>query len=316
MKVLDLFSGIGGFSLGLERAGMETIGFVEIDPFCQSVLKMHWPDVPVYDDIKTLHAEEFKIRPDVICGGLPCQPFSVAGKQRGKKDDRYLWPEMLRVIKEFRPNWVIAENVVGLINMGLDEVLLDLESEGYTTQSFVIPAAGLDGSHRRERVWVVGYAEHDGSSASEVSGQLAGDAPEGSQGSQFSFELEGAGGSGNSQDVANAESLGLQMRSQSGDPESEGQEPEQQSARRSELLARALNEAQPGMGRKSDGLPKWLDGLEFINRPDRGDTPRVTEEGTNRAARIKALGNAVVPQIPQVLGRAILEVEKKYAAKQ
>ena len=314
MKVLDLFSGIGGFSLGLEKAGMETIGFVEIDPFCQSVLKTHWPDVPVYDDVKTLHAKDFETKPDIICGGFPCQPWSVAGKQRGKKDDRHLWPEMLRVIKEFRPSWVIAENVVGLVNLGLDEVLFDLEGAGYTTQSFVIPAAGVNASHRRERVWVVGYAEHHGSSTSEIGGESAEDARESEKGAQLSFELEGTGRSGDSQDVANAESDGLQMWSESGDFESEGSLTDEQSARRSELLVRAINEAKPSVGRKSNGIPRWLDGLEFLTCPDSDGTPRITEEGKNRAARIKALGNAVVPHIPHVLGKAILEVEKKYAA--
>ena len=155
MKVLDLFSGIGGFSLGLERAGMETIAFCEIEPLCQQVLKKHWPDVPVFNDIRNLTANELPEQPDVICGGYPCQPFSVAGDRRGQEDDRHLWPEMFRLVKECRPSWVIGENVAGHITMGVDEVLSDLQGEGYTAQTFVIPAVAVDAPHRRDRVWVI-----------------------------------------------------------------------------------------------------------------------------------------------------------------
>jgi len=123
MKVLDLFSGIGGFSLGLERAGMETVAFCEIEPFPCKILKKHWPHIPIFNDVRSL---DYDGRVDVICGGFPCQPFSVAGKQKGKEDDRHLWPAMFNLIKKHRPNWVIGENVAGLINMGLDDVLADL----------------------------------------------------------------------------------------------------------------------------------------------------------------------------------------------
>ena len=127
MKVLDLFSGIGGFSLGLERAGMETIAFCEFDKKAQLVLKKHWPDVPIYDDVRKLNGRQFEGQSiDLICGGFPCQPFSVAGNRQGKEDDRHLWPEYLRLIQEIRPRWIIGENVTGLINMGLDQVLHDL----------------------------------------------------------------------------------------------------------------------------------------------------------------------------------------------
>jgi DNA (cytosine-5)-methyltransferase 1 len=120
LKLLDLFSGIGGFSLGLERTGgFETVGFCEIDPFCQKVLRKHWPNVPIYEDVRTIDA----IPANVISGGYPCQPFSTAGKRGGAEDDRHLWPEMYRIVKASRPEWVIAENVAGHISMGLDTVL-------------------------------------------------------------------------------------------------------------------------------------------------------------------------------------------------
>lgn len=159
LNVLDLFSGIGGFSLGLERAGMKTIAFCEIEDFPRKVLAKHWPGVPIFRDIKELKGEDINETVDVICGGYPCQPFSVAGKRTGEKDDRHLWPEMLRLVKEKRPHWVLAENVVGHISMGLDTVLFDLEDEGYATETFIIPACGVTLPHRRDRVWIVAHAE-------------------------------------------------------------------------------------------------------------------------------------------------------------
>ena len=147
MRVLDLFSGIGGFSLGLESAGMETVAFCEQDKFCQKVLAHHWPDLPIHSDITELNGYEYRGAVELICGGFPCQPFSVAGKRRGKEDDRALWPEMLRVIREVAPRWVIGENVSGIIAMELDQVLFDLESEGYTCWTFVIPACAVDAHH-------------------------------------------------------------------------------------------------------------------------------------------------------------------------
>ena len=126
MRVLDLFSGIGGFSLGLEAAGMETVAFCEREPFCQAVLKKHWPDIPCHDDVKTLDGSQYAGRVDVVCGGYPCQPFSIAGKQQGHKDERHLWPEMLRIIQGCKPRWVVAENVAGHIELGFDEVAASL----------------------------------------------------------------------------------------------------------------------------------------------------------------------------------------------
>ena len=170
MRVLDLFSGIGGFSLGLQRAGMQTVAFCEIDPFCRRVLEKRFPGVPIFDDIRTLTKRSLQeagvtsdAEPiDLICGGFPCQPFSVAGNQRGDQDDRYLWPEMLRVISEVRPTWIIGENVPGIINMALDNVLSDLENLSYACQTFNIPACAVDAPHQRKRVWIVAHAGGDG----------------------------------------------------------------------------------------------------------------------------------------------------------
>lgn len=158
MNLLSLFSGIGGIDLAAERAGMTTVAFCECDPFCQQVLRKHWPTTRIFNDVRDLTRSELPERIDVVAGGYPCQPFSNAGKRRGAEDDRYLWPEMRRVIDETRPDWVVGENVAGHVSMGLDEVLADLESLGYTALPFVIPAASVGARHVRDRCWVVAHA--------------------------------------------------------------------------------------------------------------------------------------------------------------
>lgn len=158
MKHIDLFSGIGGFALAADRVfgDVEHI-FVENDEFCQQVLKKHWPEAEVYGDIREFDGESTQI----VTGGFPCQPFSVAGRKRGTADNRYLWPEMLRVIRESKPEWVIAENVPGLLTIegGLvfEQVCVDLESEGYEVQPFIIPAVALNALHRRDRLWIIAH---------------------------------------------------------------------------------------------------------------------------------------------------------------
>ena len=160
---LSLFSGIGGLDLAAEMAGFKTVGQCEWADFQTKVLEKHWPDVPRWRDIRTLTGDSFYERTglrtvDVISGGFPCQPFSLAGKREGKDDDRYLWPEMLRVIRELKPTWIIGENVPGIVNLALDTVLSDLENEGYSAQPFIIPACGVDAPHRRDRVAIVAYS--------------------------------------------------------------------------------------------------------------------------------------------------------------
>lgn len=160
LKVLDLFSGIGGFSLGLERTGgFETVAFCEINSFRRSILRKNWPEVPIYDDVRTLNYDG---PVDVICGGYPCQPFSTAGHRKGNQDERHLWPAMFNLVKKHRPAWVIGENVVGHVTMGLDAVLDDLESEDYSTRAFVIPAYGVGSYQERDRVWVVSHSKGQG----------------------------------------------------------------------------------------------------------------------------------------------------------
>jgi len=151
---IDLFSGIGGFALAANAAGYDTRVFCEQDDYCTGVLNRHWPGVPVIRDIREFDGSKWR-GADLLTGGFPCQPFSQAGEQRGTSDDRHLWPEMFRIIKEARPRWILAENVAGIIKMALDDVLSQLEGEGYTTGTIVIPACSLNAPHRRDRVWIV-----------------------------------------------------------------------------------------------------------------------------------------------------------------
>ena len=161
LKLLDLFSGIGGFSLGLESTGFfETIAFVEKDKFCQKVLKKNFNNIPIEEDIRNVKGDRYAA--DVITGGFPCQPFSIAGKRKGTDDDRYLWDETIRVIRECKPRWFIGENVEGIINiqegMVLRQVQSDLEEEGFEVQCIVIPASGIGAWHQRKRVWIMAHS--------------------------------------------------------------------------------------------------------------------------------------------------------------
>lgn len=180
MNALSLFSGIGGIDLACEWVGIKTVAFCEREPFCQKVLRKHWPNVTIYDDVCTLTREVLErdgIGPiDLIHGGDPCQPYSVAGKRRGAEDDRALWPEVKRLLQEIRPRWYLRENVAGNISLGLDDVLSDLESIGYTAQAIGIPACAVGALHRRDRVFVLAhaYGQHvEGNIAQEIQGEPA-----------------------------------------------------------------------------------------------------------------------------------------------
>lgn len=159
LRHLDLFSGIGGFALAARMAGgYDTVAFCELDRYCRKVLGWNFPGVPVHPDIKTFDPKPYEGNIDIITGGYPCQPFSVAGRRAGGKDPRHLWPYMLRIVRDIRPPWVLCENVVGHITLGLDEVLTALATEGYSAMPFVIPACAVDSPQRRDRVWVVAHS--------------------------------------------------------------------------------------------------------------------------------------------------------------
>jgi DNA (cytosine-5)-methyltransferase 1 len=223
MKVLDLFSGIGGFSMGLERAGMETVAFCEIEEYPRKVLKKHWPDVPIYEDVRKLSWSKLAITPDVICGGFPCQPFSTA--THGIKIAENMWPYMLRVIKEIRPRIVIVENVQeNPIRKAED----DVKKIGYRTTVKCIGAYEAGADHQRNRWWLCAYPYNKSQFSSALNAKVA----------ELPKLCEGVWGSEN--------------------------------------YARTI--------RVPNGLP-------------------------NRMDRLKGLGNAVVPQIPEIIGRAIMEIE-------
>lgn len=159
----SLFSGIGGFDLAARWMGWQNVFHCEKDPFAQKVLKYHFPESISYHDIKetdfSVHANAI----DIISGGFPCQPYSLAGKRKGKEDDRHLWPEMLRAIRDVKPRWVVGENVLGLVNWSgglvFEEVQSDLEAQGYQVQTFILPACSVDAPHRRDRCWIVAYSD-------------------------------------------------------------------------------------------------------------------------------------------------------------
>ena len=205
---LSLFSGIGGLDLAAGWAGIQTVAQCEWAEYPTKVLEKRWPDVPRWKDIRTLTGESFYERTgrrtvDIISGGFPCQPFSTAGKQRGKEDDRYLWPEMVRVIKELRPTWIVGENVAGIVRMALPDILSELEACGYRTRTFLVPACAVGARHRRYRVAIVGYSEHNGSSPAAVARGTQKTGGGKQEGKKETGESEGTGKSRNYEDVAN-----------------------------------------------------------------------------------------------------------------
>lgn len=348
MKILDLFSGIGGFSLGLERAGMTTVAFCEIDAKARLVLKKHWPDVSVFEDITTLTKADIHDEIDIIAGGFPCQDISLAGKGAGLAGARSgLWSEFHRLIAEIRPRYAVIENVSALRNRGLDTVLRSLAEIGYDAEWHCIPASAVGAPHRRDRVWIVAYPaskQRDGSNNN--AGIILG---------QQSFSKSGnGGGTRNVADPASQRRDGGRARAELAgrdeladcgqtlsDPASNGriegltfgggrnggtgEGPEHRLGHDSQTLAdctRARLEGHAGDGEvvgdegpdgstTETGLcggehPGWWWAVE----PDVG---RVANGVPKRVDRLKQLGNAVVPQIPELIGRAIMDYENALA---
>ena len=190
LRHLDLFSGIGGFALAASwTTTIETVGFCEIDPFATQVLSKHWPDIPIHNDITTLQNEGQYGAIDIITGGFPCQPFSIAGRKKGYEDDRDLWPEMLRVIQEFKPTWVIGENVAHFANMAFSRTKTDLEGEGYEVQPLIIPSCSIGAPHQRDRVWIIAHTDRVMRSSSEFQPEVhsEGKGEKRSEWAQFQF---------------------------------------------------------------------------------------------------------------------------------
>jgi len=329
---LDLFSGIGGFALAAGWAGFTTVGFVEYEDFPKRLLSRRFPGIPIHSDIHDFDATPFR-GVSLVTGGFPCQPFSAAGKQRGKKDDRWLWKEMLRVIVEAQPTWVLAENVAGLINMALDEVLLDLEVQDYATGTVILPACSQNALHRRDRVWII--ARNVGNSTSGR-GSTYWRQSESSTERMGERQTDRVSSSG--PDVAHSESNGLQgvrSRDKRSEYSEEVGQRNQESLRNSagstegdvahsdgtrlqgftesnisggegqwQTAGNGLpTNTNPGkfvgrLGGSLDGIPE---GLDFPRRWGDGSwedgIPRVTTQKKGRTQRLKGLGNAIVPQV-------------------
>lgn len=309
---LSLFSGIGGLDLAAEAAGFRTVGQCEWADYPTKVLEKHWPDVPRWRDIRTLKKESFYERTGlrtayIISGGFPCQPFSCAGKRRGSEDDRYLWPEMLRVIEELRPTWVVGENVAGIVNMALDTVLSDLEACGYATRAFVFPACAIDAPHRRDRVCIVGRnREPGGLLCTNAPGAQYTDLRKGETGTQEQPESDGL--CSYLAHTVNVRCKGV------GQHLEEGCDFDKVNLAFTEGSydgAKGQWQTKPCMGRSPDGLSSWMDSVRagWADGTWEAGIPRLATGVPNRVGRLKALGNAVVPQQFYPVFRAIAEIE-------
>jgi len=275
---IDLFSGIGGFAVAAGWAGYSTGVFCESDPYCCKVLKRHWPDVPIIPDIRDFDGSKWR-GADLLTGGFPCQPFSVCGEQRGEEDDRALWKEMFRVIKEARPDFVLAENVAGLIQLGLDSVLLDLASEGYSCGTIIIPACAVNAPHRRSRCWIMAHAtsaefhnkgqrekQRDGVIGS---GEDVADSESSLRPRVNRREEQAVRPTGRGEDVADSNHFNVQGERPNSDPKGRQGQDERQAGLCS---GEAQWDTEPDVGRVAHGIPKRVD-------------------------RLKAIGNAIVPQV-------------------
>jgi DNA (cytosine-5)-methyltransferase 1 len=293
VKVVDLFSGIGGFSLGLESTGgFETVQFVENHEWCQKVLAKNFPGVPIAGDIKQYEGQ----KADIVTGGFPCQPFSVAGKRKGTRDDRYLWKEMLRVIKACKPRWVIGENVRNLTSiqegMVFEQVCTDLESEGFEVQSFIIPASSVNAPHQRYRVWIVAHSDSN-RSQSDIREKISRRQDQETSNTKSTCRSEGGDSlSSTSRDekeseyISNPNSEGLQRLREKNCKLKESSAIKYSSEERRRTMDKEWFSIEPRVGRVANGIP-------------------------NRVDRLKGLGNAIVPQIAYQLGLAILEADDK-----
>lgn len=267
----SLFSGIGGFDLAAQWMGWTNVFQCEKDDWCRKVLAKNFPQTERFADIKEFDATKYNGAIDIISGGFPCQPFSVAGQRKGKKDDRYLWEEMLRVIGEVEPTYVVGENVTGIIGLALDTVLSDLEAQGYTTETFIIPACSKNAWHRRDRVWIVAYTNSIGrQDEQKEAGELIHNGKRNSKAKEQGREQQQCRAGKSSSVLANTNNTGCEEQRKS-------------ITNGAELFAPKCSswwQAEPAVGRVVDGL-------------------------SDRVDRLKGLGNAIVPQVAYEIFSAI-----------
>ena len=296
LKVLDLFSGIGGFSLGLESTGFfKTIAFVEKDKFCQKVLRKNFPNIPIEDEVRNVKGERFKA--DVITGGFPCQPFSVAGKRRGTEDDRFLWDETIRIVSEQKCKWFIGENVEGIINiqdgMVFRQIHDDLESEGFEVQSLVIPASGVGAWHQRKRVWIIAnnVFNSNNKTANKIKSSNGSENKISEKYRQKFGSIWQFNGTIN-ENVSNSTPINLRNAN-------------------STSIESSITRQREGKFRRASSWGQqcqeswWQTQSELCGVPD-GVSYELDKDRVNR---IKSLGNSIVPQIAKEIGKAIMEAE-------
>lgn len=269
MKLGSCFAGIGGFELAARMAGIKTVWQIESDPYCKKINEKNFPEAKIYGRIEEVQPEWLE-PVDIISGGFPCQPFSIAGKQKGKADDRYLWPEMRRIIRGIKPTWVIVENVRGLISQDdgvvFEQVCTDLEATRYEVQPFIVPACAVDAPHRRDRVWILAYCEKL-DDRKHTTGESKG-------------QIQQFGVSDQSRNVAYPNGSGREEFNMSTKPIGEGFDTGSDGTEREEWVL-----SEPPVCGTDDGIPNRLD-------------------------RIRALGNAIVPQVAYQIFRAIKEVHR------
>ena len=381
MRHLDLFSGIGGFALAAQTVWgdeYENVGFCEIDRYCQELLKLRYPGSVIYDDIRKLTKEQiiknsvsggrihgqfkketteiWKLRKsgardrnwvcDLITGGFPCQPFSAAGKRKGTEDDRHLWPEMLRVISEVKPEWVIGENVKGITNISngvvLKQIKIDLENIGYEVEMFIIPACAVNAPHRRDRVWILGYSN---SSQPRIFGKEV-PKEESIPGEHREALCSGGPSGANPGNSCGIIAKSCEQRCNNGgnhrgegpisenegiaeENKSERERRERRTCKVNETITHAGNEGLQGRREKRQKLPRlqnrnernkradwkenWLEVATELCGVDDGlpaelDGLKLSKAG-HRVQRLKALGNAIVPQVAYEIMKAIKEVD-------
>jgi len=301
MNHLDLCSGIGGWALAFRELGINTIAFCEIDKYPQQVLQKNFPSIPIFNDLKELTYEDIKERTgvdgiDILTCSYPCQPFSVAGKQKGEEDPRHLWSDTFRIVQECRPTWFVGENVSGHIKLGLDTVLQDLASEGYDTRTFIIPASSVGAWHQRQRLWIIGHKAVSDTKSEGLSGSRGQESNtnrtrveqrKGQEQGTIRSKSKRCGGV--STDVSDTSSEGLQG-----------------------LNAKSsINESQLGQSTYYDDARGqenwWQTQSELCGVPD--GISYGLDKG--RVGRIKGLGNAIVPQIAYYIGYSILKANEK-----
>jgi DNA (cytosine-5)-methyltransferase 1 len=311
MKHISLFSGIGGFDLAAEWMGWQNIASCEINPFCNKVLAHYWPDAYHHDDIHTLtfdllNEKISKKYPDwqsddiILTGGFPCQPYSQAGKRLGKEDERHLWPEMLRVIREVRPRYIVGENVSGLVNWSdglvFEEVQVDLENEGYEVQAFILPACAVDAPHRRDRVWFIANAKSN-RSGRELP-RMEGKNEEQQAQKEYGENNSKYRNIGCEWTTSNANNQGLERRVESGNAKNRKRQDKETEFIRP-LYERGTWQNFPTQSpvcTGDDGIPAGLDGITF---------PKWRNES------IKAAGNAIVPQVALKIFQAIEQINNQ-----